>query len=75
MDIYMAIALAELGLYLALILLVLVVAWWASAMAAGRVQTNRFEWEGQRQSLVRQEADSVDLHQDSVEFYRLADCE
>ena len=73
MDVYMAIALAELGLYLALILLVLIGAWWAHTLATGRVVQNRADWENHRQYLYSQEADGVELHQDSVEFFRLDD--
>ena len=72
MDIYMAIALAELGLYLALILLLLIGSWWAWNLAENRALQTRHEWEAYRQHWLRhEEEDSIELHETSEKFFQL----
>lgn len=79
---YDVVVLAEASLYAALVLLVLMLcmyfaaqAWLKAAQAQAQVQFNRIEWEQQRQQAARIDEDtgSIDVHEDTAEFYRLDD--
>lgn len=80
MDIYEVYMLTEVALYVAatmaatvLALYLLAHTWLVSVQALGQVQHNRHEWEQQRQGLLRTEEEGNELHQYTVEFFRLDD--